>query len=99
MNREVHFAPRLAETAREKQPPASQGGMPGAAVTRKALLIRGLAIALIVAGIGYGFNRGTHDRREEERRAAIERAIATSGVGSQTAESGARPEMETGERP
>jgi hypothetical protein len=99
MNREVHFAPRLAETAREKQTPASKGGISGAAVTRKALLIRGLAIALIVAGIGYGFSRGTHDRREEERRAAIERAIATSGVGSQTTESSARPKTETGERP
>jgi hypothetical protein len=99
MNREVHFSPRLAETARERQPPASKSGMSRAAVTRKALIIRGLSIALIVAGIGYGFNRGTHDRREEERRAAIERAIATSGVGSQKAESTARPEMEAGERP
>lgn len=99
MNREVHFAPRLAETAREKQPQASQGGMPRTAVTRKALLIRGLAVALIVAGIGYGFNRGTHDRREEERRAAIERAIATSGVGAQSAQSGVSPETKTGERP
>src|SRR5436190_19496026 len=99
MNREVHFAPRLAETAREKQPPTSKSGMSGTSVTRKALLIRGLAIALIVAGIGYGFNRGTHDRREEERRAGIERAIATSGVGSQKAETGGTPGMETGERP
>jgi hypothetical protein len=81
-SKNVQFSPRLAAVAAAPDRPSASSAPAAVKVTRGNLLLRLVAVALIVGGIGVGLHMATAEKREQERRAQIQNAIDASGVTS-----------------
>jgi hypothetical protein len=75
----VSFAPKLATVVHEDDRSRANAV---SNTSRRVVLVRILALALVVIGLASGLHFGTASHREELRKAQIEAAIATSGVES-----------------